>query len=66
MEALGTNKTVDLSYSIGIRLNEDGSIGDAIPALPAYASGLGPGMKIVGVNGHTFSLDAMREARGKK
>jgi predicted metalloprotease with PDZ domain len=56
------SKTVDLSYSIGIKLNEDGSIGDAIPALPAYASGLGPGMKIVGVNGHAFSLDAMRQA----
>lgn len=56
------NKNVDLSYSIGIRLNEDGGIGDAIPGRPAYISGLGPGMKIVGVNGHAFSIDAVREA----
>jgi predicted metalloprotease with PDZ domain len=56
------NKVADLSYSIGIKLNEDGGIGDVIPGTPAYAAGLGPGMKIVGVNGRAFSLEALREA----
>lgn len=56
------NKVADLSYSLGIKLTEDGGIGDAIPGTPAYAAGLGPGMKIVGVNGRAFSLDALREA----
>jgi len=56
------SKTVELSYSIGLKLNEDGAVGDAIPGLPAYASGLGPGMKIVGVNRHAFSIEVLREA----
>jgi predicted metalloprotease with PDZ domain len=56
------NKTADLSYSIGIKLNEDGAIGDAVPGTSGYAAGLGPGMKIIGVNGSAFSIDAVREA----
>ena len=56
------SKTADFSYSLGIKLNEEGGIADAVPGTPGYASGLGPGMKIVGVNGHAFSLEAVREA----
>jgi predicted metalloprotease with PDZ domain len=56
------NKTVDLSYSLGMKLNEEGAIGDAVPGMPAYAAGLSPGMKIVGVNGHAFTIEAVREA----
>jgi predicted metalloprotease with PDZ domain len=56
------NKMVDLSYSIGIKVGEDNIIGDAIPGTPGYLAGLGPGMKIVGVNGRVFSLEALREA----
>ena len=58
----GTNKTADLSYSIGIKLGEDGGIGDTVPGTPAYAAGLGPGMKIVSVNRNVFSVEAVREA----
>jgi predicted metalloprotease with PDZ domain len=29
---------------------------------PAYQAGLGPGMKIIGVNGRLWSMEAMREA----
>ena len=56
------NKTVDLSYSIGMKLNEEGAIGDAVPGMPGFAAGLGPGMKIIGVNHHAFSIEAVREA----
>jgi len=56
------NKVADLSYSLGIKLSEDGGVGDAIPGTPAYSAGLGPGMKIVGVNRRAFSLEALREA----
>jgi predicted metalloprotease with PDZ domain len=57
-----SSKSFNLSYSLGIILNEDGSIGDAVPGLPAYVAGLGPGMKLVGVNRHAFSIEAVREA----
>jgi len=56
------NKGADLSYSIGIKVNEEGVIGDAIPGTTGYAAGLGPGMKLVGVNGRAYSLEALREA----
>jgi predicted metalloprotease with PDZ domain len=58
----GANKTADFSYSIGIKLGEDGGIGDTMPGMPAYAAGLGPGMKIIGVNRNAFSVEAVREA----
>jgi predicted metalloprotease with PDZ domain len=57
-----SSKSFNLSYSLGIILNEDGSIGDVVPGLLAYAAGLGPGMKVVGVNRHAFSIEAVREA----
>jgi predicted metalloprotease with PDZ domain len=56
------SKIIDLSYSLGIKVNEEGAIGDVIPGTPAFVSGLGPGMRIVGVNGGAFSIEAVREA----
>ena len=64
----GANKTADLSYSIGIRLGEDGGIGDVVMGSPGYVAGLGPGMKVISVNRNAFSIealhDAIREAKG--
>ncbi len=37
-------------------------VGDVIHGGPAYNAGIGPGMKIVAVNGAQFSSDAMRGA----
>ena len=56
------NKSADLSYSLGLKLGEEGAIGDVIPGLPADAAGLGPGMKIAGVNGRAYSIEGLREA----
>ncbi len=56
------SKTTDLSYSLGIKLNEEGAIGDVVPGTPAFVAGLGPGMKIIGVGGSAFSVEAVREA----
>jgi predicted metalloprotease with PDZ domain len=55
-------KSADFSYSLGLRLNEDGGIGDVVPGMPAAEAGLGPGMKIVDVNGRAYSLEGLREA----
>lgn len=56
------NKAADFSYSLGFRLSEEGAINDVIPGTPAYEAGLGPGMKLAGVNGRAFDLDRLREA----
>jgi predicted metalloprotease with PDZ domain len=38
-------------YSLGFVLNHEGTFIDVVPGSPAYRAGLGPGMKVVGVNG---------------
>ncbi len=55
-------KIADFSYSLGLNLNEEGAIGDVVPGTPAAEAGLGPGMKIMDVNGRAYSLEGLREA----
>ena len=55
-------KSVDLMYSIGAMLKEDGSVMDVNPNLEAAKAGLAPGMKIITVNGRAWSTDVLREA----
>ena len=55
-------KSVDLSYSIGALLKDDGYVMDVNPRLEAFKAGLGPGMKIMTVNGRAWSIDVLREA----
>jgi predicted metalloprotease with PDZ domain len=49
-------------YSLGLWLREDGTITDTIEGMPAAKSGIGPGMKLVAVNGREFSADVLRDA----
>ena len=61
------DKIVDASASIGLRLKKDGEKGeaiilDAVPGLPAAAAGVGPGMRLIAVDGRRFSADGLREA----
>jgi predicted metalloprotease with PDZ domain len=57
----------NLSFSIGIKVADDGSIGDVVPDSPAAKAGLGPGMKIIAVNGRRSSTGRLRDAiRGSK
>ena len=57
-----TDEGLDLSFSLGMILGKDGDLQDAIPGSPAYTAGLGPGMKVIGVNGRKWSKDNMRAA----
>jgi len=59
---------VNASYSIGLLLKEDGRIVDTIEGMPAAQAGIGPGMKLVAVNGRRFNGDVLRDAlkAGKK
>jgi predicted metalloprotease with PDZ domain len=60
-------KVQDLTSSLGITLQEDGTIRDAILGLPAGNAGVGPGMKVVAVNGRRYTREvleaAIREAK---
>jgi predicted metalloprotease with PDZ domain len=56
------NKTADFSYSLGVRIGNEGEVSDAIPGTRAYDAGIGPGMKIVAINGRSYSIEALHEA----
>ena len=49
---------------MGLLVSGDGTVIDVIHDSPAYKAGIGPGMKIVAVNGAQYSSDAIRGAIG--
>ncbi len=53
---------LDLGFSLGMLATKEGVVRDVIPGSPAYAAGLGPGMKVIAVNGRKWSKDVMRAA----
>jgi predicted metalloprotease with PDZ domain len=55
-------KFADFSYSLGFTVAEDGKLDDVIVGSPAYQSGLGPGMKLVAVNGRKWTPPVLRAA----
>jgi predicted metalloprotease with PDZ domain len=55
-------KFADFSYSLGFTAGEDGKLNDVIMGSPAYQSGLGPGMKLVAVNGRKWSPHLLQSA----
>jgi predicted metalloprotease with PDZ domain len=57
-----SRRSVNAMYSLGLALSSDGSIGDTVEGMPAAKAGIGPGMKLVAVNGRRFSPDVLREA----
>ena len=56
---------VDAYDSIGAVVSEEGVISDLLFGSPAHQAGLGPGMKIAGVNGHTWSSNRLLDAISK-
>jgi predicted metalloprotease with PDZ domain len=52
----------DFTSSIGLNVRSDGAIEDAAPGMPANQAGLSPYTKIVGVNGHQFSVENLKRA----
>jgi predicted metalloprotease with PDZ domain len=49
-------------YTVGLRLREDGAVIDTIEGMMAAKAGIGPGMKVVAVNGRRFSADMLHDA----
>ena len=55
-------KFADLSYSLGFTVQQDGKFADVIVGSPAYQAGLGPGMRLVAVNGRKWSPELLHVA----
>jgi predicted metalloprotease with PDZ domain len=55
-------KTINAHYSVGLWFGNDGAIRDTVEGMIAAKAGIGPGMKIVAVNGRGFSPDAWHDA----
>ncbi len=54
--------SVDFWSSIGVRVNADGGVTDLTKDGPADKAGLGPGMRLVAVNGRAFTPALLRTA----
>jgi predicted metalloprotease with PDZ domain len=52
----------DMRSSIGLLVQDDGTVLDSAPGLSGYDAGVMPGMQLTGVNGAQFSLLALEEA----
>jgi predicted metalloprotease with PDZ domain len=52
----------DVQHSIGLLLDDEGRVRDTVPGLAADRAGVGPGMRLVAVNGRVFDTDVLREA----
>jgi predicted metalloprotease with PDZ domain len=55
-------KSLNAHYSLGLFANSDGLIRDTVEGMVAAKAGIGPGMKIVAVNGRKFSPEAWHDA----
>ena len=53
---------VPAALYIGLVLNDDGLISDSTEGMVAAKAGIGPGMKLVAVNGRRFSPEILRDA----
>jgi predicted metalloprotease with PDZ domain len=53
---------INVWYSLGIRVGSDGTISDVRWNGPVDKANIGPGAKILAVNGNIFSADALKRA----
>ncbi|PYI82175.1 MAG: peptidase M61 [Verrucomicrobia bacterium] len=55
-------KFTDLTFSLGLKVKEDGAIIDVLPGSPADKAGIGPAMKLLAVNGRRWTPEILRAA----
>jgi predicted metalloprotease with PDZ domain len=53
-------KGINLASSLGLNLTGEGAVQDVIAGKPAFAAGIGPGAKIVAINGRKFSPEWLK------
>ena len=56
------SKMTSAADSLGFTLGKDGQFVDVIPGSPAYQAGLGPGMKLIAINGRAWSSTVLSQA----
>jgi predicted metalloprotease with PDZ domain len=57
-----SERVVNAAYSIGLWLKDDGLITDTVEGMPAPRVGIGPGMRLIAVNGKKFTAEGLRDA----
>jgi predicted metalloprotease with PDZ domain len=55
-------RSVAAASAIGLELRDDGDVEDTVEGSLAAKAGIGPGMRVVAVNGRRFSRDIMHDA----
>ena len=58
----GSRGGADFTYSIGLTIGKDGSIGDVRWDGPAFNAGLGSGTQVIAVNGMAYDGEVLEEA----
>ncbi|HEX3554547.1 MAG TPA: M61 family peptidase [Thermoanaerobaculia bacterium] len=56
-----SSKQVDETFTLGLWVKEDGTIDDVVVGAPAWEAGLGPGMKLVAVDGRKWAPEVLPE-----
>jgi predicted metalloprotease with PDZ domain len=56
------HQTIEERFSLGLLLQEDGTVVDVVRDSPAWKAGLGPDMKILAANQRPWSPQALRDA----
>jgi predicted metalloprotease with PDZ domain len=49
-------------YTLGLQVREDGGVTDTVEGMVAAKAGIGPGMRVIAVNGRKFSADVLHDA----
>jgi predicted metalloprotease with PDZ domain len=58
----GRRGTPTDAYSLGLVLGNDGAVNESIVGSPAFKAGIGPGMKVAGVNGRVYTHDGLEDS----
>jgi predicted metalloprotease with PDZ domain len=56
------SEQMDLSTSIGLVVDQDGTVADIVPGSAAAIAGLSPSIKLMGVNNRVYSGELLRQA----
>jgi predicted metalloprotease with PDZ domain len=56
------SETFDFWYSVGLHAGKSGTVSDVLKGGVADKSGIGPGMKIIAVNGRAYTPDVLKAA----
>jgi len=57
-----TQQRILMLDTLGLSLASDGTILDTVPGMPAVKAGVGPGMKLLAVNGRVWTAARLRDA----